>query len=98
MWRDGARTFADVAAYACTRFAVTGVTTNGTLPLDVPTDILWVSLDGFADTHDWLRGASIFERVIENIHYSTHSHIYAHLTANAENHLELPDLVQFLST
>ena len=97
LWRDGDRSFGDVAAYARTRFAVTGVTTNGTLPLDVPTDILWVSLDGFAETHNRLRGAPIFERVIENMRRSTHPRLYAHLTANSENYLELPDLVRFLS-
>ncbi len=108
LWRDGERTFRDVAAYARTRFAITGVTTNGTLSLDVPTDILWISLDGFAETHNRLRAGSterssanprapIFERVIENIRRSTHPRIYAHLTANAENYQELPALVRFLS-
>ena len=96
LWRDGERTFADVANYARARFAVTGVTTNGTLPLDAPTALMWVSLDGFAETHNRLRGAAIFDRVIENIRRSTHPRLYAHLTANAENHAELPELVKFL--
>jgi Fe-coproporphyrin III synthase len=97
LWRDGERGFADIAAYARTRFAVVGVTTNGTLPLDVPVDILWVSLDGFAETHNRLRGAAIFDRVIDNIHRSAHPRIYAHLTGNAQNHRELPDLARYLS-
>jgi MoaA/NifB/PqqE/SkfB family radical SAM enzyme len=97
LWRDGERAFQDIAAYARARFAVTGLTTNGTLPLDAPADLLWVSIDGFAETHNRLRGAPIFERVIENIRRSPHPRIYAHLTANAENHAELPALVRFLS-
>jgi MoaA/NifB/PqqE/SkfB family radical SAM enzyme len=97
LWRDGAHRFADVAAYARTRFRVTGVTTNGTLPLDVPTDILWVSLDGFAETHNRLRGAPIFDQVIANLRRAAHPRVVAHLTANAENHAELPALVRFLT-
>jgi Fe-coproporphyrin III synthase len=97
LWRDGERSFTDVAAYTRSRFAVTGVTTNGTLPLDAATDIVWVSLDGLAATHDRLRGAPVFERIIANIRRSSHPHIYAHLTANAENHQELPALVRFIS-
>lgn len=85
LWRYSAHTFANVAAYARSRFAVTGVTTNGTQPLD-----------GFAETHNRLRGAPIFERVNKNMRSSAHSRVFAHLTANAENHLELPSLVRLL--
>ena len=48
------------------RFFSVGITTNGTLPLDVGSDVLWVSLDGLRKTHDRLRGAPVFERIIES--------------------------------
>ena len=97
LWRSGLYTFADVVKYAQKRFAVVGAATNGTLSLNAPTDILWVSVDGFAETHNRLRGAPIFDRVIEAIRRSTHPRLYAHITANAENHAEIPALVRFLS-
>lgn len=97
LWRDGSRTFADVAGYARRRFACVGATTNGTLPLDsTQTDLLWVSLDGLAGLHDRLRGAPIFDRVIANIRASGHPRLFAHITANAENAAEIPALLRFL--
>lgn len=101
LWRDGERGFRDVVEYARACFPVVGATTNGTLPLDPPTDILWVSVDGFAETHDRLRGgehgAGIFARVMENIRRSSHPRLYAHITANAVNHAEIPALVRYLA-
>jgi MoaA/NifB/PqqE/SkfB family radical SAM enzyme len=96
LWRDGGYTFAEVARYARQRFPFVGATTNGTLPLDVPADLLWVSLDGLAATHNHLRGAEIFDKIITHIRASSHPRLFAHITANAENHAEIPDLVRFL--
>ena len=96
LWRDGAYGFDDVARYARRRFDFVGVTTNGSLPLDVDTDAAWVSLDGLPPTHNRLRGAEIFERVVENIRASRHPRLYAHITANAQNHVEIPALVRFI--
>lgn len=97
LWRDGETRFADVVRYARQHFACVGATTNGTLPLDVDTDVLWVSIDGFAATHNRLRQAEIFEKVIDNILHSRHPRLYAHITANAENYTEIPALVRFLA-
>lgn len=100
LWHDPEsleRRFEDIAAYARQKFTCVGATTNGTLPLDCATDILWVSVDGFAQTHNTLRRADIFDRVVENIRRSRHARLYAHITANAVNHTEIPQLVRFLA-
>ncbi len=97
LWHDGQHGLADIARYAQARFAVVGATTNGTLPLDVPTDLLWVSVDGFAETHNQLRGANIFDQVIKHIRISSHPRLYAHITANAANHTEIPALIPYLA-
>lgn len=96
LWHDEARTFNDVAQYARQRFDFVGVTTNGSLLLDVDSDAVWVSLDGLAATHNRLRGAEIFERVAEHLRASPHPRLYAHITANAQNHAEIPALVRFI--
>lgn len=78
LWRDGQRRFADVAAAARERFAVVGATTNGTLPLDSPTDVLWVSVDGLHQTHNRLRGSPVFDLVVDHIRRSRHPRLFAH--------------------
>lgn len=96
LWRDGSYRVHDLVNVARKLFFSVGMTTNGTLPLDVPTDVLWVSIDGFAETHDRLRGAQAFARLRENISISRHPRLYAHVTANAGNADEIPELLQYL--
>lgn len=97
LWRDGAYRAHDLAVYARQRFFSVGMTTNGTFPLDVPADVLWVSIDGFRETHDALRGALIFDKVMANARASKHPRLFAHVTVNAVNAPEIPDLLRFLN-
>lgn len=96
LWRDGDRRAHDLVNYARQKFFSVGMTTNGTLPLDVPTDVLWVSLDGFAETHNRLRGGQVFDRIIANVRSSSHPRLYAHVTVNAVNAGEVPELLRYL--
>jgi MoaA/NifB/PqqE/SkfB family radical SAM enzyme len=96
LWKDGAYTIHDVAVEARKRFYRVGLTTNGTQSLDVPTDILWVSLDGLEETHNRLRGAFIFQKIMDNIAASQHPRIFAHITVNSQNANEVPELIRFL--
>ncbi|MHB1384421.1 MAG: radical SAM protein [Bellilinea sp.] len=98
LWRDGSRRPHDLVGYARQRFFSVGMTTNGTLPLDVATDVLWVSIDGLRETHNALRGANIFDQVIANVHASAHPRLFAHVTVNAVNAREIPDLLTYLNT
>jgi MoaA/NifB/PqqE/SkfB family radical SAM enzyme len=96
MWKDSEFTIRDVVAEARKRFFSVGMTTNGTLPLDVAVDTLWVSIDGLEETHNQLRGAPIFSRIMENIGRSQHPRLFAHITINSINADEIPALIQFL--
>jgi MoaA/NifB/PqqE/SkfB family radical SAM enzyme len=96
LWRDGERTISDVVNEARERFFCVGMTTNGTLPLTAAVDVLWVSIDGFSKTHNTLRGADIFDTVIKNIQTSSHPKILAHVTINANNYQEVPELIRYL--
>jgi len=96
LWKDSDRTVKDIVREARKHFFCVGVTTNGTLPLDVGADILWVSIDGLRETHDRLRGES-FNRIIDNIRSSKHPKIFANITINRINHREIPALVRFLA-
>lgn len=96
LWRDGARTLRDVVAEAKKRFFSVGVTTNGTLPLDVESDVLWVSLDGLPQTHNRLRGAEVFDRIIANMRQSKHPRLFAHITVNNQNADEVIPLIRLV--
>jgi MoaA/NifB/PqqE/SkfB family radical SAM enzyme len=96
LWRDGARTLHDVVAEAKKRFFSVGITTNGTLPLDVASDVLWVSLDGLPQTHNRLRGAEVFERILENMRRSKHPRLFAHITVNNQNDGEVIPLIELI--
>lgn len=97
LWRDGDYGLQDVVNYARQRFYRVGITTNGTLPLAVNSDVIWVSIDGLRDTHNKLRGRAIFDQVIGHIQASTHPRIYAHITVNAVNAPEIPALIRYLT-
>lgn len=97
LWKDGEMTVRDLIREAQKYFFCVGVTTNGTLPLNVGADIVWVSIDGLRDTHDSLRGKS-FDKIIDNIQNSQHLKIFANITINRMNVGEVPKLIRFLST
>jgi len=96
LWRDGEHDLRSVVAEAKKLFFSVGVTTNGTFPIDVDSDIVWVSIDGLEETHDRLRGKS-FQRIMANIAATSHPRVYAHITVNAVNWQEIPHLVKYLS-
>jgi MoaA/NifB/PqqE/SkfB family radical SAM enzyme len=96
LWRDGEYGLEDVVAEARKRFFAVGVTTNGTFPIETNADIVWISIDGLEDTHDRIRGTS-FGRIMANLGASSHPRIYAHITINALNWVEVPALVAYLA-
>jgi MoaA/NifB/PqqE/SkfB family radical SAM enzyme len=95
LWRDGPHDFSGLARYARKLFLRVGVTTNGTLPLSVPTDVVWVSIDGLPATHNLLRSDS-FERIWHNLKTATHRKIFIHFTMHRKNWQELEALLRKL--
>jgi len=97
LWRDGKYRVYDLVNHARRRFFSVGMTTNGTLPLDVPADTLWVSMDGLRDTHNLLRGAPVFDTVMSQVRASQHPRLFAHVTVNSVNAAEVPALLEYLN-
>jgi Fe-coproporphyrin III synthase len=99
VWRDGDRGLRELLAYAKERFLSVAVTTNGTFPLNIPADVLWVSLDGTKEVHDRLRSGS-FGRVWSNLEAAgrspTGTRILVHFTMNRINWRELGGLAEML--
>ena len=96
IWKDENYDLTDIVDYAKNLFFSVGVTTNGTFPIDVNSDIVWVSIDGLKKTHDKIRG-KCFDKIIKNIKNSPHPKIYGHITINSINWQEIPKLIAFLS-
>lgn len=95
LWRDGPRTLDDLINHARRLFLRVGVTTNGTQPLDVPSHILWVSLDGLKKTQDALRCNS-FDRIRANLENATHPRIFVHCTLNRKNWRDVGQLAEWV--
>ncbi len=96
LWKDGDHRLSDIVAEARKLFFCVGVTTNGTFPIEIDSDIVWVSIDGMKETHNRIRGRS-FETIMANIKASSHPRVYAHITINSVNREEIPELVEFLA-
>lgn len=96
LWRDGAHDINELVLKAKELFSTVAVTTNGTLPLEVPADILWVSLDGLKETQDRLRDGS-FDSVFHNLKRATHPKLFVHFTMHRENWRELEGVLKLLA-
>lgn len=96
LWSDHRHTFSELAGYALKRFACVAATTNGTQSLDVPTDILWVSVDGTRETHNLLRSGS-YDTVMANLKTSHHPRLFVHYTISRQNWMDFPAAVRTIS-
>ncbi|KUG22600.1 radical sam domain protein [hydrocarbon metagenome] len=95
LWRDGQYRLHDLILYAKKLFLRVAVTTNGTLPLDVPSHTLWVSLDGIKETHNSLRSNS-FDQICSNITKTRHPRVFIHCTLNRRNWRDLESLAKWV--
>ncbi|MCX7634183.1 MAG: radical SAM protein [Syntrophales bacterium] len=96
LWRDGDYGIRELITYARTLFPRIAVTTNGTLPLDVPADMVWVSLDGPKEIHDRLRSGS-FDRVWSHLRTANHKRLFVHYTVNRDNWRHVGSVLDMLS-
>ena len=97
-WSDGARTVNDVITEARKMgFFKVATVTNGTFPITLDSDAIWVSMDGTEQFHDSVRGKGVFDSVINNVRNSTHPNISANLTVNTKNISCVADLIKFIS-
>ena len=86
LWEDGPLRPNDVIKAARKRgFFKIAAITNGTLPLLLDVDALWVSVDGSPEIHDGIRGKGAFAALENNVSASFHPRIYANCTINTIN-------------
>jgi MoaA/NifB/PqqE/SkfB family radical SAM enzyme len=89
LWRDVGYRLEDIVKLARKiGFQLVSVYTNGTFPINVSTDSIFVSLDGLKETNNKLRG-NVFDKVIQNIKESKHPNIIINFTINSVNQSEI---------
>ncbi len=91
LWRDGRYRLDDVVKLARkTGFHLVSLYTNGTFPIEVSADSVFVSLDGLKETNNELRGDS-YDKAIGNIKNSKHPNIIINFTINTKNQEQIED-------
>lgn len=97
LWRDRRYHLEDIVT--CSHqigFLSTIIYTNGTLPITTSAETVFISIDGLQKTHDFLRGES-FNRIMNNIHNSSHSSLYVNYTINNYNKDEIQEFCEFIN-
>ena len=100
LWKDrktGQDIF-DLIEAAKKKFFFVCMATNGTIGLDkVDPDIIFISLDGLRDTHDYIRGDS-FDRIMSNIEkYHKKKKMIINTCISRINFMEIPELVKSIN-
>ena len=89
LWEDNGRKVEGIVKLARNMgFKLVVIYTNGTFPLRISTDALFVSIDGLKETNDRLRGTS-YDTIIKNIQKSNHPNLWINYTINSKNHQEI---------
>lgn len=89
LWKDNAHGIENVVKLSREMgFKLVILYTNGTFPLKISTDAIFVSIDGVKETNDRLRGTS-YDKIVENIQASKHPNIWITFTINKKNYQEL---------
>ena len=98
-WEDKGKGPNDVIAAARKQgFIRIAAVTNGTLPITLDADAIWVSVDGPESVHDSIRGKGSFAKLRANVSASSHPRLYANLTLNKVNAPFLDETVREVET
>jgi MoaA/NifB/PqqE/SkfB family radical SAM enzyme len=97
IWRDGDKRINDLIAlakeigfFSCT------ITTNAQLPFKGCTaDSIWVSLDGYGDYHEEVRGKGTFAKLEKNIAECGHKHLSVNMVVNTLNYEAVEQTIEY---
>lgn len=89
LWEDNGYNVEDVVRLARKiGFKLIIIYTNGTFPLKISTDAVFVSIDGVKEINDKLRGNS-YDKIVNNIRTSNHPNLWVNFTINRKNYREI---------
>ncbi|EDS76999.1 metallo cofactor biosynthesis protein [Clostridium botulinum C str. Eklund] len=77
-------------------FFIVNIVTNGTIDLDIPeADVIFLSLDGLKDNHNFIRGDT-FDKIIDNVSKAKHSNICVYMAVNNINYKDIKGVAQIV--
>lgn len=90
LWKDGNKTIKDLVKKAKEMgFLIVNVVTNGTIDLNLPeVDVIFLSLDGLKENHDYIRGDT-FDTIMENVSKANNSNICVYMAINNKNYKDI---------
>ena len=97
IWRDGDYRINDLIDLAKEiGFFSATITTNAQLPFTGShADSIWVSLDGYGDFHEEIRGKGTFKRLEANIASSKHPHLSVNMVVNKLNYTSVEQTIEY---
>lgn len=97
LWRDGDLRLNDLYRLAKSIGYFSGtLTTNAQQPFgDTLADSVWVSVDGYKEYHDQIRGAGTFAKLDENIRNSGHPAVSINMAINRINRPSVADTIRY---
>jgi len=93
VWQDGDKTIRDLIKKAKEiGFYIVNIVTNGTIDLDIPeADIIFLSLDGMKEKHNYIRGET-FDKIMANVAKANNSNICVYMAINNQNYMDIEGL------
>jgi len=88
LWKENDKTLNDIVLLAKKiGFKLVSIYTNGTFPITISADLVFVSIDGLKENNNKLRGGgrNIYDSVMKNITESNHEKIIINYTINEQN-------------
>ncbi len=97
IWRDGDYRINDLIDLAKEiGFFSATITTNAQLPFTGShADSIWVSLDGYGNFHEEIRGKGTFKRLEANIASSKHPHLSVNMVVNKLNYTSVEQTIEY---
>ncbi len=96
LWHDGDYGFNDLVRNARKQFSAVGCVTNAILPIDNPSDLVWISVDGSPEVHDRVRGPGSYAKMARNVAESPNPNLYANITLSKLNVDDLESCVEHI--
>lgn len=86
LWEDSGKNIRDLVKEAKEiGFLIVNIVTNGTIELDLPdVDIIFLSLDGLENNHNFIRG-NTFDTILKNVEKENNSNICVYMAVNNKN-------------
>lgn len=100
LWKDGEHDLNSLIRLAKQiGFFSTTITTNAIRPFsESEADSIWVSLDGYGEYHDDIRGKGAFEKLVKNIEGSGHPDLSVNMVVNSINYSSVDKTIEFVKS